>query len=248
VNALPGRRRTAPALALILVLAGAGIGSASCGLSLSDLSSGGVDPADGASTADGGGGSEAGGGADAALDADRPSSFDAAEAGPRKNSCGALLFGTPLPLFNGDFELGCGNGWKEYVGTATEDTTSPSQGAIACRVCNSGGNSSDGFFISGALGKPILAGESYELVACARAVPGDTIGVATYAELNAGTDGARGSPTTLGATYVPVRGGFDVPSAHPDIGVNIRVSPALAGQCFLVDDLSLSRIRDASTN
>jgi hypothetical protein len=179
---------------------------------------------------------------------DGPSQADGAAGGPRKNSCGALLFGTPLPLFNGDFELGCQNGWHEYVGTAAEDTTSPSHGAIACRVCNSGGNSADGFIFIGSLGQPVLAGESYELVACARAVPGDTIGVATYAEMTAGTDGARGSPITLGATYVPVRGGFDVPAAHPDIGVNIRVSPALAGQCFLVDDVSLSRIRDASVD
>jgi hypothetical protein len=104
-------------------------------------------------------------------------------------------------------------------------------------VCNAGGDSSDGFFISASLGRPVLAGESYQLVACARAVPGDTIGVATYAEMNAGTDGARGSAITLGATYVPVRGGFEVPAADPDIGVDIRVTPALAGQCFLVDDV-----------
>jgi hypothetical protein len=236
-----------PALVLLLALAlvGAGFASASCGLDLSDLSNGGDALPDGATAATDGPSNEAGvqgdtGGGDAAA-------ADSA-AGPRKNSCGGLLFGTPLPLFNPDFELGCTNGWSVYAGGATEDTALPSSGAIACRVCT-GSTGPDGFFISAALGRPVLPGEVYELVACVRAVPtGGGGGVSPYAELNAGTEGHRDSTVALGPTYTTVRASFTPTAAHPDLSMDIRVSPGVAGDCFLVDDVSVARVRDATTN
>ena len=241
-----GLERSALVLFLVLALVGAGFASASCGLDLSDLSNGGDVLPDGATPAadalstEGGVQSDAGAGSDAAA-------ADGSATGPRKNSCGGLLFGTPLPLFNPDFELGCTNGWSVYAGGATEDTTQPSSGAIACRVCT-GTTGSDGFFIGAALGRPVLPGEVYEVVACVRAVPAAGSAVSPYAEMNAGTEGHRDSTVALGPTYTTVRASFTPVAAHADLSMNIRVSPGVAGDCFLVDDVSVARVRDASTD
>lgn len=236
-------------LAAIGVVAGMPFLSASCSLLVdtSDLS-GGVAGVDDATTdrvangADANGQPDGDGGAE--TDAGDESQVDA---GARKSSCGALLFGRPLPLFNGDFELGCANGWAVYAGSATEETASPSSGAIACRVCT-GGAGSDGFLIYATVSQPVVPGESYEVVACVRAVPGADGGVAAYAELSALGDGARGSAIALGNTYMPVRGGWTVATANASFSAAVRVSPAIGAQCFLVDDVSVARVRDASAD
>ena len=85
-------------------------------------------------------------------------------------------------------------------------------------------------------------------MACARAVPGATIPVATYAELTASPEGARGSSIALADAYVPVRGAWTVGSAHAGFTAAVRVSPGVTSQCYLVDDISVSRVRDASTD
>jgi hypothetical protein len=240
-----GPGRPALVLPLVVVLVVAGFASASCGLDLSDLSNGGDALPDAAAAAADGPSNEAGLQSETGAGSDAEPNDSAA--GPRKNSCGGLLFGTPLPLFNPDFELGCTNGWSVYAGGATEDTALPSSGAIACRVCTAS-NGPDGFFISATLGRPVLAGEIYELVACVRAVPAASSAVSPYAEMNAGTEGHRDSTVALGPTYTSVRASFSPTAAHADLGMNIRVSPGVAGDCFLVDDVSVARVRDATTN
>ena len=235
-------RRPTLVLCLVLVLVGAGFASASCGLDLSDLSNGGDALPDGATAAADAPSNESGERSDTGAGGD-----GGPTGGPRKNSCGGLLFGMPLPLFNPDFEQGCTNGWSVYAGGATEDTTLPSSGAIACRVCTASAGA-DGFFITGALGRPVLPGEIYELVACVRAVPAAGSAVSPYAEMSAGTEGHRDSTVALGPTYASVRASFSPTAAHADLLMNIRVSPAQAGDCFVVDDISVARVRDASTD
>lgn len=118
------------ALALVTV----GLAMSSCSLLVDTSGLAGSDAADAADAATWDALANADSGTHA-PDADGASTPDSgSEGGPRKNSCGALLFGTPLPLSNGDFELGCANGWNGYQATATEDTTFPSSGSIACRV------------------------------------------------------------------------------------------------------------------
>lgn len=181
---------------------------------------------------------------------ERASGVDAATnpdgaTGPRKSSCGALLFGTPIPLLNGDFEVGCANGWGAYNATVTEDTTTPSKGSIACRVCYTSGI--NGFFVNSTVMRSILPGENYEVVACVRAVPGASADVMVHAELTAPSDGIIGNATNAGATYVPVRAAWEVTTAHPSITLDIR-APEVPGSCFLVDDVSLSLVHDAGAN
>lgn len=221
---------------------------------LAELSGGSAPPdggldgrADGGLTSDldGTTGGEAGGDATVGDRADADAGADAAvqeEAGLRKNSCGALLFGTPVPIFNGDLELGCASGYTGYQATITESTSVPSNGALACKVCFVDGI--NGFLMSATVSRNILPGESYEAVACVRAVPGDDSGVRVFAELTDLNIGKTGIPSTMGDGYVPVRVGWDVPEARSKLTVSVR-SYSVSGACFLVDDFSLSLVREA---
>ena len=164
------------------------------------------------------------------------------EAGIRKNACGALLFGAPVPVFNGDVELGCASGLTAYQANVTEETKAPSSGSIACKVCYVGG--ANGYILSASVKRDIVVGESYEVVACVRAVPGEDSGVAVYAEVGTGNAGKKGNNTATTDTYVPVRVGWDVTQAGQALTVSVR-GFSVPGACFLVDDISLSIVRDA---
>ena len=177
---------------------------------------------------------------DASTSPDGSTSPDAAT-GPRKNSCGALLFGTPIPLSNGDFEVGCANGWGTYQATVSEDTTAPSHGSIACRVCYTTGI--NGFYLSSLVKMPISPGETYEVVACVRAAPGSA-DLMPHAEIYSSNDGHIGTPVSASAAYVPVRAAWDVTTAYPEVSIDVRAD-GVAGSCFLVDDVSFARVRDA---
>jgi hypothetical protein len=167
------------------------------------------------------------------------------DTGPRKNSCGGLLFGTSIPLSNGDFELGCANGWGTWNATTSDDTTTTSKGSIACRVCYTSGDF--GFYVKSTVTRPVVPGENYEVVACVRALPGADGGVYVYPELFAGGDGVVGDGVNAGATYVPIRTAWDVTVAQPSLAIDVR-SPGVPGSCFLVDDVSLAIVRDAGSD
>ena len=227
----------------LLALVAVGLASASCSLL---VDSSGLAGDDAAEVAPSEAGDQRAINADAGADAapDGATNPDGAT-GPRKNSCGALLFGTPIPLSNGDFEIGCANGWGAYQATVTEDTTTPSKGSIACRVCYTSGTF--GFYVSSSVARPVVPGENYEVVACVRAVPGAMGDVTVHAELTASSDGISGTPVNAGATYVPVRAAWEVTTAHASFGIDVRALEA-PGSCFLVDDVSLAIVRDAGTN
>ena len=174
--------------------------------------------------------------ADAATDGD---------AGPRKNSCGALLFGTELPLPNGDFELGCATGWSTYNATSAEETTLVSSGAIACRVCYTSGPF--GFFVQAPLAMRAIPGEIYELVACVREAPNDDGGIMAFAEIGVSDNGFSGPLVTTGPSYIPARASWEVTTGYPEIYPKVR-GIADAGACFLVDDIRVLRVRDASAD
>ena len=174
--------------------------------------------------------------------ADAPTDGDA---GLRKNSCGALLFGTELPLLNGGFELGCATGWSTYNATSTEETTHVSNGAVACRVCYTSGPF--GFFVQATLAMRAIPGEIYEVVACVREAPNDDGGIMTYAEIAVSDNGWSGPLVATGPSYIPVRAAWDVTTGYPEFYPKVR-GIADAGACFLVDDIRVSRVRDASAD
>ena len=165
---------------------------------------------------------------------------DAAEAGPRRNSCGGLLFGTPVPLTNPDFELGCSNSWGGYEATITEETSLVSSGSVACRLCFVAGP--DGFFINRTTSMPVLQGETYELVACVRDVP-DAAATTPYAFMidPPGQVGVQGTAVAPGPTYVPVRAAWTVGQPYTGLQIGIR-APTVDGGCFIVDDVTLSKV------
>jgi len=185
--------------------------------------------------------------AKAPLEAGPQADADAAppiEAGPRKNSCGALLFGTPVPVFNGDFEQGCSNGFTGYATVPANDTSAPSNGALACRLCYLTGGGPDGYFITANVPRNVVAGERYEAVACIRTIPGGDAGTPVHVEIGVDQDVNLGGSVAVSATYTEVRMGWDVKQSHDHVGINVR-GITEEGACFLIDDLSLSLIKDA---
>lgn len=82
------------------------------------------------------------------------------------------------------------------------------------------------------------------MVACVRAVPSPDGGVSPHAELTSGSDGNSGTQVTPGQSYIRVRAAWDVTTAHPNLGVDIRAD-GVTGSCFLLDDVSLSLVRAA---
>lgn len=228
--------------------------SASCSLLVdtSDLSGGPlVQPNDGGDDAADGqvsGRFEAGADAHAVAEAGADGDADAAlpvDAGPRKNSCGDLLFGTPLTLFNGDFELGCANGFTSYATTPVNDSTAPSNGANACKLCY--GSGPDGYFLTATVVRDVVPGETYEAVACVRDAPGADAGAAVHVEIGNAQDVSFSNAIAVGPTYATVRKGWDVQQAHDRFTINIRAATK-PDSCFLVDDLTLSLIKDAGAH
>lgn len=181
---------------------------------------------------------------DAPGDAGDDADADAGPTGPRRNSCGSLLFGTPIPVFNGDFELGCSNGYTSYAANVGPDTLAPSNGALACRVCYAPNAGPDGYFITAVVNRDVVAGETYEAVACIRTIVDGDAGTPVHLEVGVDQDVAFSPGVAVSASYAEVRKGWDVQLPHGVIGINIR-GITEEGACFLVDDLSLSLVKDA---
>ncbi len=165
-----------------------------------------------------------------------------ADAGLR-NSCGALLTGTEIPLTNPGFELGCQAGWTADIADRTNETTLVSQGAIACRVCGNT-TSVDQFHINQDVMMAVQAGQVYEVVGCVRTAPGFT--PATMVEglvtTEGGSEGHQGDPVELIDSYQPVRASLTIDGNYNDVNADVNAA-ATAGTCFLVDDVRLFRVQ-----
>lgn len=165
------------------------------------------------------------------------------EAGPKTNSCGALLFGTEIPITNGDFELGCANGMVIAAANAAEVTDTVSSGTLACRVCGNIETDPDAYFSLGPqVATAVEAGDVIELVACVRSAPGRTVATNVRGFLWSDSDGTFGAPVTLSASYVPLRISWTVPKPRPSFQGLVTASQVVDA-CFVVDDVRIFKVK-----
>ena len=155
------------------------------------------------------------------------------------NACGEPLIGVPVPLNDPGFETGCG-AWGSYEATLTADPSAPLVGQFACRVCSTGGSGEISQAVPNLQAQP---GETYELIACVRSNPeGGTVAAIGAQISNNSGSGASGSATYANAVYQPLRVRYTVSSPTPLTVIAGRPYNSDAGDCFLIDEVSLWRL------
>ena len=187
---------------------------------------------------------DAGPNADAKSDTLIEARADADEGGLATNSCGALLFGTEVPILNPSFEVGCANGWSTYAATPTEVGLA-SKGDLACQLCFVSGV--NGFFVAQTTAPVIAPGDSFELVACVRSAPGKVAPPIVAQEVWGPASGGTGATVLATPSYAPIRVAIQPPSDAGPIGIAIRsfVDPdAGPDTCFIVDDVRMRVIHN----
>ena len=204
------------------------LGLAGCALSLDGLSGGPAEPADaGSETAT----TPSDGSvpiADAMTTLDVSAPFDAGLAA------------------NGDFENGC-TGWSKFQATLTADPAAHS-GAQACRVCSDGTSVGPSYnlllqFTQG----PQPVGASYHAEAWVRLASAtaqtarSTLRLVRSAPF-AFLEQAQSSDVVLTSSWTKITQDFTVSKTGGDyVEFFIEVAPTGAGNCHLVDDVSIRR-------
>lgn len=164
-----------------------------------------------------------------------------ADAGPRTNSCGALLFGTEVPIANGSFESGCTAGWDSYAASRTEETTLKSDGNVSCLVCDSVAGP-DLYLIHQAVPRAVMAGEIYEVVGCVRLPPTQTPATSVRGEVTSESAGRIGDPVELTKDFQPIRAAATWDAVHASFMIAVGGQQVL-NTCFLLDDVRLFRVQ-----
>ena len=180
---------------------------------------------------------------DATADASGDASAEAS--GPEHNACGALLFGTPVPLEEPGFETSTNCApWEAYQSSLTTDDTAPAEGNYACRVCTNGAGGG-GQILETVANLDAQAGDVYALVACVRGF----LDAGSVAQIKASI-GIQGGSAGFGSDVIPTDS-YQAISAQWTTTQSgalyvkfFRPYGSDAGDCFLVDDVSLRKLDD----
>jgi hypothetical protein len=160
--------------------------------------------------------------------------------------------GPPNVLSNGDFELGCSDGWKglDPFTTGTLDTTAHS-GSASCRVCSTafdGGGATFYADFGQSAEHPVAPGETYEAELWARTAPSSAAPDSFSAALAVrDADGGALEETNSGA-QIPTDAWAHVGFSHKTTAAGETLSFIITMQrnsgtttCLLLDDARISK-------